>query len=397
MARILNVVKFMKKKKLLIIVNRFYPEVGGAELNTYKQSLELAKEFEVTVVCPERTLSSLSYKDKTIKIIRLLNFLNLARRFPYQKSNTLCFRIFFIVLFGSYDSVLCFPAPSHNSFLALLACKIRRISCILVSFDLHDYSNLLEKGINLRTGLDKLGGFSKVRKFFVQRFSHIFAISNREINFYQKFNKSVSYCPVAIDFSDYKEAVIEKSREGKIEIVMIGRVSHIKGQDIGLEGFEKLIRSGVDASLRIIGRTDFEPEFYKSLQRKVIALGLQDHVEFLGNVSREQLLKSLREAHIHLIPVRFMNSGAVVVESLASETFVVQSDMVDPSVVKEGVDGLTFSLDSGNDLGEKLKIACSLVFTNRLEMKEARERVLDKFNYSVLANILKEKLLREPS
>lgn len=384
----------MKKKKILIVVNRFYPEVGGAELNTYKQALELAKEFDVTVVCPERTKLSLGFKDGAMKIVRMFNFRNLLRTFPYQKPNTLCFGVLFRILFGSYYAVLCFPAPSHNSFLALIASKMRRIPCLLVSFDLHDYSRLLKEGAVIREDLSGLGSFSKVREFFVRRFSHIFAISNREISFYKRFNDSVSYSPVAIDFDDYNLKVSSSTVPEVFNIVMIGRVSHIKGQDIGLEGFHRLLKMGVKAKLKIVGRTDFEPNFSENLRGRVKELGLEQDVEILGSISREKLLKYLRESQIHLIPVRFMNSGAVVVESLASGTFVIQSDMVDPSVVVEHEDGLTFKSGDINDLGVKLHQACELISNQSTNMEEARERVLKEYNYEVLGNILKQKILK---
>ena len=43
--------------KIAIVLNRFYPEVGGAETNLYFQAQELSKRHEVTVFTPEAKVS----------------------------------------------------------------------------------------------------------------------------------------------------------------------------------------------------------------------------------------------------------------------------------------------------------------------------------------------------
>ena len=52
----------MKKRKILFLVNRFYPEVGGAETNTFFQAKLLAKDHDVTVFTPMRD----NYADEEI-------------------------------------------------------------------------------------------------------------------------------------------------------------------------------------------------------------------------------------------------------------------------------------------------------------------------------------------
>ena len=38
------------KRRLLIVTNRFHPELGGAEMNIFLQSQELGKYFDVEVL-----------------------------------------------------------------------------------------------------------------------------------------------------------------------------------------------------------------------------------------------------------------------------------------------------------------------------------------------------------
>ena len=44
----------MRRLKLALVLNRFWPEVGGAETNLYFQARELARRFDVTVFTPRR-------------------------------------------------------------------------------------------------------------------------------------------------------------------------------------------------------------------------------------------------------------------------------------------------------------------------------------------------------
>ena len=54
-----------------------------------------------------------------------------------------------------------------------------------------------------------------------------------------------------------------------------------------------------------------------------------DKVIFTGSVSRPEVLGWLKYCDIHVVPVRFMNSGAVIVETWASKNTVIQSDVVE--------------------------------------------------------------------
>ena len=120
--------------KIAIVLNRFYPEVGGAETNLYFQAQELSKRHEVTVFTPRR-LPETPKKEKigNFSVRRLLDVRN---RLPNIGRDTFMPGIFFRILFGGFDAVMAFPALNHNSILALFAAKLRRIPFVLRSFDL---------------------------------------------------------------------------------------------------------------------------------------------------------------------------------------------------------------------------------------------------------------------
>ena len=80
-----------------------------------------------------------------------------------------------------------------------------------------------------------------------------------------------------------------------------------------------------------------------------------------------------------------MNSGAVVAETWAAGTVVIQSDAVDPNYVVDGENGYLFPSESVNALAERMLAACG----NRAQLRAMAERG----RQFVLANLTYERLV----
>jgi glycosyltransferase involved in cell wall biosynthesis len=356
-----NIEKFQPPRlKLALVTNRFWPEVGGAETNIWFQARELARQHDVTVFCPRRLAESPGREttDEGIRIRRLWDMRNPRKRFPNRAINTLCPGLFFHLLFARFHIVQCFPALNHNNILALVASRLRRRPCLLVSFDFIDYSRLMQDSGKTTGLLDdyELPGW---RAFFLRRFAHIFTISDRETEFIRHYNPNAEYSPVPVEISEYETEPNDyraKYGVGKDEFVylMLGRVAHTKGQDLGVRAFAKIAGQLPDAHLVIVGRSDYEPEFLAEIESVIRKNDIEDRVTFTGMVEREEVLGWLRHSDVHVVPVRFMNSGAVVVESWISGTPVVQSDIVDPNLVREGINGFLHRSEDVDDLAAAL-------------------------------------------
>jgi len=102
----------------------------------------------------------------------------------------------------------------------------------------------------------------------------------------------------------------------------------------------------------------------------------------------------LHHANAHVIPVRFMNSGAVVAESWAAGTVVIQSDAVDPNYVEDGVNGYVFPSESVDALAAKMMTA----WRNRAQLDamaaRGKEFVLANLTYQRLVEIYAEQYRR---
>lgn len=82
-----------------------------------------------------------------------------------------------------------------------------------------------------------------------------------------------------------------------------------------------------------------------------------------------------------------MNSGAVVVETWASGTPVIQSDVVDPNLVADGLNGFLFKKGSVENLAEKMAEA----YARKGELKrmagEGAKLVREKYTYEYLIGL----------
>ncbi len=378
---------------IAIVLNRFYPEIGGAEINLFFQASELALAHQVEVFTPRRLAEA--PKRETVagfRVFRLCDWRNIRRRFPNLGRDTFMPGIFFRILFGNHDVIQAFPSLHLNTLLAFLAAKIRRKPFILCSFDLLDYAE-----IEKRTGVidpDILASYTprKWKQLILRHCDHIFAISEREIDFFRRYNDHVSFSPVPVKPEEYEIALPDVRREYGIAgdamlFLVLGRVSRIKGQDIAAQAFIKAAAAMPGSRLVFVGRNDYEPEFVDAIRRAIAGHQLQDRVLFTGMIAREKVTAFLTQSDIHVVPVRFMNAGAVVVESWAAGTPVIQSDAVDPNLVEPGRNGYLFPSQDVDAL------ACTMIraFGERDKLPEfgrcGREKVLRDFTYRRLVEI----------
>jgi len=383
----------MKKLRILFSLNRFYPEVGGAETNLYFQANTLAKSHDVTIFTPKRTADPTNQQLNNYHVKRFFDLLNPFNKYPNLKVKTLCPGMFFSVLFGKpFDVVMCFPAVSYNNRLVMIAAKIRKIPIVLCFFDLIDYSSVIAEQGTISPSILNTYEVPKKEIPFIRMADHIYAISNREIDVLKKINPNVSYSPVPIMLSEYEDAVANpRVRYGIAEqdfvFLSLGRISAIKGQEIVLNSFIEVAKRHSQAKLVFVGRDDFEPEIANRMKQTIARAGLESNVLFTGVLERHEVLGWLRYSDVHVIPVRFMNSGAVVVESWASNTPVIQSDAVDPNLVQDGINGYLFESENIEQLSKKMDQAIQEREQLQTMAEHGNQLVRARYTYEYLISL----------
>lgn len=385
--------------KIALVLNRFYPEVGGAETNLFFQARELSKRHRVTVFTPRRLPETPPKEDIGAFSVRRL--LDIRNRLPNIGRDTFMPGVFFRILSGGFDAVMAFPALNHNNILALAAAKIRRIPFVLCSFDLLDYAEIQKRTGTIDPDCLKQYVPGRLRQKLFGMCNHIFAISNREMEVLLRYNPHVSFSPVPVETSEYEAEVDRaafRNRYGLAEDAMVflalGRVSRIKGQDIAVQAFIEAAREMPGAVLAVVGRSDYEPGFREGMEAAVRGAGLEGRVLFTGSVPRADVIGFLKSSDVMVVPVRFMNSGAVIVESWAAGTPVIQSDAVDPDLIEPGVNGWRFRSERVGELAERMVESYRARGRLREMGAKGREKVLAGFTYPRLISIYEETLER---
>lgn len=381
-----------RRLKLAIVTNRFYPEVGGAETNIFYQTKALAAHHDVTVFCPKRIERPATETCDGFRVRRMWDVLNRPPQYPNLKSKTLCPILLWELLRGRYDIIQCFPAINYNNILAFIAAKLLNIPYILCFFDFIDYAGYIQAHGKVPKDVLDNTPVKWYQKIILRKMDKAFAISMKELEFLKKFNPNIEFSPVPVDTKEFarktdKPVLMSTWESVSFVFLCLGRVSHIKGQDIALNAFALAASKMPGARLVFVGRSDYEADFLEGMKEKIQASNISGKVHFTGMVERAEVLAWLHHSDIHVIPVRFMNSGAVVAESWISDTPVIQSDVVDPNLVVEGENGWLFESENVEALADKMILAYNM--KDQLPQLAAlgKQRVLKTHTYEYLLEL----------
>lgn len=107
------------------------------------------------------------------------------------------------------------------------------------------------------------------------------------------------------------------------ELLFVGRLKDGKGVPTLLETFARLVSAYPDLTLRIVGdgpeRTRYE--------NRCVELGIEDRVEFVGDVSYEDMPEQYQRSTIFILPSLNEGLPRTVLEAMSCEVPVVTSDL----------------------------------------------------------------------
>lgn len=155
--------------------------------------------------------------------------------------------------------------------------------------------------------------------------------------------------PIELDAREFHEP-----RDDLRRVVMLGRLSPWKGQDLFLTAFARVF-AGTDTQAYLVGGALFGEEAYEEqLRQQVVDLGIAEQVSFVGHVDDPwaPLVDGDVLVHASRIPEPF---GQVVVQGLWSRCAVVATTPGGPAeVITDGHDGLLVPCGDESALGDAL-------------------------------------------
>jgi len=139
----------------------------------------------------------------------------------------------------------------------------------------------------------------------------------------------VQTLPNAISVSDYDPLPTRGMfrKEWKLgnrkTILFLGRLHWIKGADLLIQAFDRLLEKDTDMQLIIAGSDDGQEAMLRDLVRK---LSLQEHVIFTGFLSHQAKTEAMVDADLLVVPSHSEVFAINVVEALACGCPVLVSD-----------------------------------------------------------------------
>ena len=135
--------------------------------------------------------------------------------------------------------------------------------------------------------------------------------------------KKIYYLPDGVCFETLRLKSNEVNNWSKINyIAAIGRIHKVKGFDLLIQSYSKIISKYPNLHLLIAGDDDGEKD---NLLKQIITLNLESKIKFVGNLKDQNKNQFLKHAKCVVVPSHTENFGIVVVEALAQGTPVIAS------------------------------------------------------------------------
>ncbi len=166
--------------------------------------------------------------------------------------------------------------------------------------------------------------------------------------------RSISVFPNPID-----KRVADKGTIGNY-IVCPGRVEYRKGIHLLIKAYAKAVKNGCSVKLIIIGRpygtiTKTRLTYEQLIQNLIKKLGVEDMVQWIQGMEREEMLKLVSCAKAALFPAVWDNYPYACLEAMAAgvPTICFRTGGF-PEIIRDNIDGLLVSPFDCTDMAEKL-------------------------------------------
>lgn len=212
-------------------------------------------------------------------------------------------------------------------------------------------------------------------------------IGRHMIEHFGVLSSSIRYIPRSVDVERFQadRPVIE----GKsfFTVVIVGRLTPLKGHSFFLHAMVKVARAMPNIRIWIIGDAPAAKQSYKN-ELRVLArrLGIQDHVEFLGN--RKDVAQLLAQADVFVLSTVTQEAfGRVILEAQAAGVPVVATSVggvVD--IIDDGKTGLlVLPKDPDGMARAVLRVLNDKKFAAQL-VDAARQKLLEQFTLERMAS-----------
>lgn len=353
----------------ILFISEFFPSgkdlrfSGGVEASTFFVAKYLAKKHNVSVICSKQPGSKKYEIIDRIKIYRVGPNINY---YATGKTQNFFSVLQFVLSAIKKGSTMSFDIIEGNNFLAhLIAKQIAQKTKIPVIFWYPDV--FLGKWIKTSGILVGTVGWF-LEKINLLRSANYYVVISKETE--KKLLKAgvpkekIAVIPCGIDPLEFKVKALKQKFP---TIVCVSRLVTYKRVDDLLWAYALVRKAHPQLRLIIVGRGPEE----KKIKRICKMLKVAAYVSFLSSLKRDDLIKTIKSAHLLCLPSETEGFGISIIEAAAAGIPYIASNI---SVIKEitqnGIGGLLFKLGDIKDLASQIE---TLLKDKSLYQKKLRE------------------------
>jgi glycosyltransferase involved in cell wall biosynthesis len=314
--------------KILQMIPAFYPAVayGGTVNVAYYLSKGLAKRnHEVTVYTSDTLDKDRRQKENFAAIdgINVYYFKNISNRLAWAR---------FVLNTGvisalrknlnKFDIIHLHGYRNFQNFFCYYYAKKHNIPYIVQAHGSLPYLN--QKQL-IKKSIDSIIGYR-----LLQDASRVIALHKTEADQYKKMGvaeNKIEIIPNGIDLSEY-ESLPERGqfrnkyhiRNNEKIILYLGRIHKIKGIDLLINAYSKLVKDIEETKLVIVGPDD---GFLSELKKQATELGMEGKVLFTGSLFDHDKLSAYVDADVFVLPSYYDCYPVTVLEAMACGTPVI--------------------------------------------------------------------------
>lgn len=195
-------------------------------------------------------------------------------------------------------------------------------------------------------------------------------------------NKKIVVIPNGIDVEAVSKAK-ESKLNGRPNLLYVGRLAKVKGVQMLLRSFSKIIDEFPEAMLYIVG----DGPSRRYLRQVCRFLRIEDKVSFTGFLPRiTDVYRYYKSADLYILPSYIENCSISLLEALAARIPVVASDCQgNAEIIEHGINGLLFKVGNSDDLVEKITLILRDKQLGRDLAKNAFHEVSTRYSWQNVA------------
>ncbi len=179
---------------------------------------------------------------------------------------------------------------------------------------------------------------------------------------------------------DEKKECVDGS---KVNLLFVGYIIQRKGVDTLVRALDILVksRSMETLILHIVGDTERDKDFFKSVKEYCEKAGIEDHIVFHGRVSESVLRNLYKNADLFVFPSLWEGFGIVLAEAMSYGLPIVTTNAgAIPYLVKDGRNGFLVPPQDPEELARSIEM---LVASPELmaDFGEANRKVAAEFSW----------------